>query len=59
MGSFVLGDAMRIAFGPRTSPEGRSPHFDPGSAMTRAATSLFQMNSTMIAPMVAVMNPAP
>jgi hypothetical protein len=31
----------------------------PGSEITPRATSLFQMNSTTSAPMVAMMNPAP
>jgi hypothetical protein len=31
----------------------------PGSEITRLATSLFQMNSTTSAPIVAVMKPAP
>ena len=31
----------------------------PGSEITRLATSLFQMNSTNSAPIVAVMKPAP
>ena len=31
----------------------------PGSEIIRLATSLFQMNSTSSAPMVAVMKPAP
>jgi hypothetical protein len=34
-------------------------HLFPGSEITRLATSLFQMNSTTSAPMVAVMKPAP
>jgi hypothetical protein len=44
---------------PRTLSEGHSHYFDPGSEITRAATSLFQTNSTTSAPMVEVMKPAP
>ena len=36
-----------------------APYFAPGSEITRRATSLFQMNSTTSAPIVAVMKPAP
>ena len=36
-----------------------SSHLLPGSEITRLATSRFQMNSTISAPMVAVMKPAP
>ena len=36
-----------------------APYLLPGSLITRLATSLFQMNSTISAPMVAVMKPAP
>ena len=35
------------------------PYLLPGSEIIRLATSLFQMNSTSSAPMVAVMKPAP
>jgi hypothetical protein len=34
-------------------------HLFPGSEIMPRATSLFQMNSTTSAPMVAVMKPAP
>jgi hypothetical protein len=34
-------------------------YFAPGSEITWLATSLFQMNSTSSAPIVAVMKPAP
>ncbi len=40
-------------------PRARLRYFDPGSEITPRATSLFQMNSTISAPMVDVMNPAP
>ncbi len=37
----------------------RFAYREPGSEITRLATSLFQMNSTTSAPMVAVIKPAP
>jgi hypothetical protein len=40
--------------------DGEKPRYLlPGSEIIRLATSLFQMNSTSSAPMVAVMKPAP
>ena len=47
---------------PGTSPgmtTSWTPYLLPGSEIIRLATSLFQMNSTTSAPMVAVMKPAP
>jgi hypothetical protein len=39
--------------------DARAFYLLPGSLITRLATSLFQMNSTISAPIVAVMKPAP
>ena len=37
----------------------RNPYLFPGSEITPWCTSLFQMNNTTSAPIVAMMNPAP
>ena len=59
--SALVPDRYGTAYGSRLG--GRADcitfYFDPGSEITRLATSRFQMNSTTSAPMVAVMKPAP
>ena len=44
---------------PNPDPSEVRSYLLPGSEITPLATSLFQMNSTTSAPMVAVMKPAP
>jgi hypothetical protein len=53
-------DRYGTAFGSPRSPGRRdNVYFPPGSEIMPRATSLFQMNSTTSAPIVAVMKPAP
>jgi hypothetical protein len=54
-------NALRKTWMPGTSPgmTALSLYRAPGSEITWLATSLFQMNSTTSAPIVAVMKPAP
>jgi hypothetical protein len=54
----VIG--RRFCSDPLARNDGEKPRYLlPGSEIIRLATSLFQMNSTSSAPMVAVMKPAP
>ena len=58
----VLGGSKKKDVGARDKPghdDFTATYLLPGSEIVPLATSLFQMNSTTSAPMVAVMKPAP